>query len=116
LNFPFFIFRCNTNNISDFDDDGFRDESPQMLEHCINNNNNANIHCTSANNASSIKQLRPNSQGLLEIAVKTVRLMRRNQELQAKLTQLQSETDAFISSVMLNPENETLRIQMEAKK
>jgi hypothetical protein len=82
--------------LADFDDDGFRDASPHP----------------------SPVPPKPvvNTRNLLEIAIKTVRLMRRNQELQAKLTELQTETDAFIASVMLNPENQTLRAQLATNK
>lgn len=51
--------------------------------------------------------------GLLEIAVRTVQLIQRNQQLQAKLSQLQAETRAFITSVMANPENRELRESIE---
>lgn len=57
-----------------------------------------------------------NNGGLIEIALRTVHLIQRNQLLQAKLAQLQAETQAFITSVMANPENRELREQIENKK
>lgn len=47
----------------------------------------------------------------MDIAIKTVKLMRRNQILQKKLSQLQSETQAFIQSVLDNPENQAIKEQ-----
>lgn len=55
-----------------------------------------------------------NTKGLFDIALKTVKLIRRNQELQMRLAQLQRETNAFIESVMANPENESLRNHIHA--
>lgn len=46
---------------------------------------------------------------LLEIAMKTVKLLQKNRSLQARLNQLQLETRQFVDSVMANPENCDLR-------
>lgn len=47
--------------------------------------------------------------GLFEIAMKTVKLLQKNRSLQARLEQLQVETQEFVESVMANPENAELR-------
>lgn len=47
--------------------------------------------------------------GLIEIAMKTVKLLQRNRTLQTRLEQLQAETRQFVDSVMSNPENAALR-------
>lgn len=52
---------------------------------------------------------RSQQRGLLEIALKTVKLLQRNRSLQARLDQLQLETRQFVDSVMANPENCDLR-------
>lgn len=54
-----------------------------------------------------------NSKTLVEIAMRTIKLIRRNQELQNKLYQLQQETNCFIKSVMANPENKVLHEREE---
>jgi hypothetical protein len=48
-------------------------------------------------------------EGLLDITVRTVNLVRRNQQLQNRLAALQAETRAFIRSVLDNPENQEIR-------
>lgn len=48
-------------------------------------------------------------EGLLDITVRTVNLVRRNQQLQNRLAALQAETRAFIRSVLSNPENQAIR-------
>lgn len=50
-------------------------------------------------------------EGLLDITVRTVNLVRRNQQLQNRLAALQAETRAFIRSVLDNPENQEIREQ-----
>ncbi|KAM7363002.1 clock interacting protein circadian isoform 1-T2 [Cochliomyia hominivorax] len=50
-----------------------------------------------------------NTDGLLSIAIKTIKLVKRNQLLQQRLTQLQLETSEFIQSVLANPENRHFR-------
>lgn len=52
---------------------------------------------------------RSQNRGLLEIAIKTVKLLQKNRTLQARLDQLQVETRQFVDSVMANPENCDLR-------
>lgn len=44
-------------------------------------------------------------QGLLDITIRTMALLRRNQQLQYRLSALQAETRAFVQSVLNNPEN-----------
>ncbi|XP_067637875.1 signal transducer and activator of transcription B [Eurosta solidaginis] len=53
-----------------------------------------------------------NTEGLLAIALKTIKLVKRNQILQQRLTQLQHETSEFIESVLRNPENQHFRDKM----
>ncbi|XP_069685386.1 uncharacterized protein Cipc [Periplaneta americana] len=48
-------------------------------------------------------------EGLLDITMRTVNLMRRNQQLQHRLAALQAETRAFVRSVLNNPENQAIR-------
>lgn len=42
---------------------------------------------------------------LVEIAIKTIDLLRRNQRLHERLERLQMETRHFVNDVMSNPEN-----------
>lgn len=44
-------------------------------------------------------------EGLLDITLRTMALLRRNQQLQYRLSALQAETRAFVQSVLSNPEN-----------
>lgn len=53
--------------------------------------------------------------GLLSIAIKTIKLVKRNQLLQQRLTQLQLETSEFIQSVLSNPENRHFRENIKQK-
>ncbi|KDR16750.1 hypothetical protein L798_09278 [Zootermopsis nevadensis] len=48
-------------------------------------------------------------ESLLDITVRTVNLIRRNQQLQHRLAALQAETRAFVRSVLNNPENRAIR-------
>ncbi|XP_031629098.1 uncharacterized protein LOC116344621 [Contarinia nasturtii] len=48
-------------------------------------------------------------QDLMEIAMKTIMLLRKNRSLHARLHQLKLETRAFVDDVMSNPENAKLR-------
>lgn len=82
--------------MSDYDDDGFKEDKtnlcyPSRVEFWPERN------CWEGSGN--------NTKGLLDIAIKTIKLIQRNQLLQAKLAQLQAETQAFITSVMANPEN-----------
>lgn len=47
--------------------------------------------------------------GLIEIAMKTIKLLQRNRTLQERLEELQAETRQFVDSVMSNPENAEFR-------
>ncbi|KAH8417262.1 hypothetical protein KR222_007259, partial [Zaprionus bogoriensis] len=49
------------------------------------------------------------NEGLLSIALKTIKLVQRNKLLQKRLAQLQLETSEFIASVLANPENRHFR-------
>lgn len=54
-------------------------------------------------------------EGLLSIALKTIKLVQRNKLLQKRLAQLQLETSEFIASVLANPENRHFREKIAAK-
>uniref|UniRef100_A0A1B0BP28 Uncharacterized protein n=1 Tax=Glossina palpalis gambiensis TaxID=67801 RepID=A0A1B0BP28_9MUSC len=56
-----------------------------------------------------------NTEGLLSIAIKTIKLVKRNQLLQQRLNQLQMETSEFIQSVLNNPENRHFREKIQQK-
>jgi len=56
-----------------------------------------------------------NSEGLLSIAIKTIKLVQRNKLLQKRLAQLQLETSEFIASVLANPENRQFREKISPK-
>ncbi|XP_017079795.2 DNA (cytosine-5)-methyltransferase 1 [Drosophila eugracilis] len=56
-----------------------------------------------------------NSEGLLSIAIKTIKLVQRNKLLQKRLAQLQLETSEFIASVLANPENRQFREKISTK-
>ncbi|XP_017129128.1 uncharacterized protein LOC108147241 [Drosophila elegans] len=55
------------------------------------------------------------SDGLLSIAIKTIKLVQRNKLLQKRLAQLQLETSEFIASVLANPENRQFREKIKPK-
>ncbi|XP_011194071.2 probable basic-leucine zipper transcription factor C [Zeugodacus cucurbitae] len=88
-----------------------------------NNNNNSNNHKrhygsdeeedTDSDTYSSMCEIKK-TEGLLSIALKTIKLVKRNQLLQRRLAQLQLETSEFIQSVMANPENQHIRNNMDS--
>lgn len=51
------------------------------------------------------------TKNLFEITIRTIKLIKRNQELHTKLSELQSDTKIFFESIMENPENQKLRNQ-----
>ncbi|XP_062562055.1 uncharacterized protein LOC134225742 [Armigeres subalbatus] len=105
--------RCTSLGISDFDDDGFREDgSISSMYSVFSSPRSYNPHHQLHHNHQNIPHHPNNTKGLFDIALKTVKLIRRNQELQMQLAQLQQETNAFIESVMANPENESLRNHM----
>ncbi|EDW05256.2 uncharacterized protein Dmoj_GI16026, partial [Drosophila mojavensis] len=61
------------------------------------------------------QQYHAHNQGLLSIAIKTIKLVQRNKLLQKRLAQLQLETSEFIASVLANPENRHFREKITAK-
>ncbi|XP_034487264.1 WD repeat-containing protein 48 homolog [Drosophila innubila] len=63
----------------------------------------------------SLQQYHTNSEGLLSIALKTLKLVQRNKLLQKRLAQLQLETSEFIASVLANPENRHFRDKATVK-
>ncbi|XP_055636476.1 uncharacterized protein LOC129775594 [Toxorhynchites rutilus septentrionalis] len=106
--------RCTSLRMSDFDDDGFREDNSVSSEYSVFSSSRPYqphhpLHC----NHQNVPHHPNNTRGLYDIALRTVKLIRRNQELQMRLVQLQQETNAFIDSVMANPENETLRSQYQ---
>ncbi|XP_035775295.1 putative protein TPRXL [Anopheles albimanus] len=104
--------RCNSYSMSDFDDDGFREDSSVSTAYAVlSASRSYQSHHPLHHHHQNVPHHPNNHKGLFDIALKTVRLIRRNQELQLRLSQLQEETNAFIESVMANPENETLRSQ-----
>jgi hypothetical protein len=50
---------------------------------------------------------------LFDLTISTVQLVRKNQELQMKIFELQSDTRKFIDSIMTNPENHLLKRHLE---
>lgn len=75
----------------------------------IHNQRQKTIGYTVNSNCNSNRKTPHTTRGLLDIAVRTIKLIRRNQELQQRLMELQQETQTFIDSVMANPENQSLR-------
>lgn len=107
--------RCTSFSISDFDDDGFREDgSVSSMYSVFSSSRSYQPHHPLHHNHQNVPHHPNNTKGLFDIALKTVKLIRRNQELQMRLAQLQEETNAFIESVMSNPENETLRNRFQA--
>lgn len=107
--------RCTSFSISDFDDDGFREDgSVSSMYSVFSSSRSYQPHHPLHHNHQNVPHHPNNTKGLFDIALKTVKLIRRNQELQMRLAQLQEETNAFIESVMSNPENETLRNRFQS--
>nr|XP_029732978.1 uncharacterized protein LOC109433369 [Aedes albopictus]XP_029732982.1 uncharacterized protein LOC109433369 [Aedes albopictus] len=107
--------RCTSLGISDFDDDGFREDgSVSSMYSVFSSPRPYHLHHQLHHNQPNVPHHPNNTKGLFDIALKTVKLIRRNQELQMRLAQLQRETNAFIESVMANPENESLRNHIHA--
>ncbi|KAH8312130.1 hypothetical protein KR044_009517 [Drosophila immigrans] len=61
------------------------------------------------------QQYHSHNEGLLSIALKTIKLVQRNKLLQKRLAQLQLETSEFIASVLANPENRHFRDKVTVK-
>ncbi|XP_055847610.1 uncharacterized protein LOC129913123 [Episyrphus balteatus] len=61
-----------------------------------------------------MQQETKHTKGLFEIAIKMIKLVHRNQLLQRRLSQLQTETSQFIQSVLANPENQAFRDKVQA--
>lgn len=106
--------RCTSLTISDFDDDGFREDGSMSSVYTVLSSPRSYLpHHQLHHNHQNVPHHPHNTKGLFDIALKTVKLIRRNQELQMRLAQLQEETKAFIESVMANPENESLRNRIQ---
>ena len=53
------------------------------------------------------------TKNLFDITLRTIKLIKINQELHIKLSELQSDTKVFFESIMENPENQKLRNQLK---
>lgn len=137
-----FCCRCANSSISsDYDDDGFQDNSSQHSTNGSRRNSGVCQHeCSQYNkrhvvNISKLDKLLSTSQYdaiinkikattdtisnsdtkyLIDFTVKTITLFKKNKELQMKLLELQSDTRSFIDSVIKNPENQQLKNQLES--
>jgi len=98
--------RCNSTNTSDYDDNDSFPNSPPY-PHLVRHHNHYRHQKNCRTN--QYYQNANNTRGLIEIAMRTIKLIRRNQELQKRLSDLQRETNCFIETVMANPENKNLR-------
>ncbi|CAO1406417.1 unnamed protein product [Diamesa tonsa] len=135
-----FPCRCaNSSIISDYDDDGFQENSSHQSTNGSRRNSGVCQHDCHYNkrhfvNISKLDKLLSTSQYdaiinkikattdtisnsdtkyLIDITVKTITLFKKNKELQMKLSELQSDTRNFIDSVIKNPENQLLKNQLE---
>lgn len=63
--------------------------------------------------SSTMKISNGNTRQLFDIAMSTFRLVKKNQEFQLKLRELQMDTKNFIDSVMENPENQSIKEQLK---
>lgn len=54
-----------------------------------------------------------NTKHLFDIAISTFKLVKKNQEFQLKLRELQTDTKNFITSIMENPENQSIKDQFK---
>lgn len=101
-------FRCNSLHTSDYDDEDCDSQDDSAMSPNSVLSIPAYKHCRRYNRCRA-KHPNGNSKTLVEIAMRTIKLIQRNQELQNKLHQLQQETSCFIRSVMSNPENKVLQ-------
>ena len=53
------------------------------------------------------------TRNLFDIALTTFKLVKRNQEIQMRIRELQMETKSFVDSVMENPENRWIKEQLK---
>jgi guanylate kinase len=59
------------------------------------------------------KNSNANTRLLLEIAISTFSLAKKNREIQERLKELKTDTKKLIESVLENPENESVRDQLQ---
>lgn len=111
LIFCFFSLRCHNLNTSDYEDEEEEEDTNDSTS-----NSSRNFNQTNKNHLPNQHKLHHqcrinhrNHPGLIDIAKRTIMLIRRNQELQNRLHELQRETKDFIETVMSNPENKNLR-------
>ncbi|KAG5682515.1 hypothetical protein PVAND_011864 [Polypedilum vanderplanki] len=62
---------------------------------------------------SKLSNSNTNTKCLLNIAIATLKLIKKNQEFQIKLTELQSDTTNLLNSVLENPENHSIKEQLK---
>jgi uncharacterized membrane protein YpjA len=62
---------------------------------------------------STMKISNANTRHLFDIAMTTFKLIKKNQEFQIKLRELQMDTKNFIDSIMENPENQSIKEQLK---
>lgn len=62
---------------------------------------------------STMKISNANTRQLFDMAVSTFKLIKKNQEFQIKLRELQMDTKNFIDSIMENPENQLIKEQLK---
>lgn len=99
------------------------DESHQMI---TREGDSPGLPCSDSGSTSSSKSWSTNCtedrllmlrqrENLLKITMSTMDLLRRNQQLQIRLSALQAETRAFVKSVLNNAENQKEIKQMDIK-
>lgn len=86
-----------------------RGNHPLLRDKLLAKHQTDNSNRVDNNNRKPMASIRNSTDGLLSIAIKTIKLVKRNQLLQQRLTQLQLETSEFIQSVLANPENRHFR-------
>ncbi|XP_070500098.1 uncharacterized protein Cipc [Chironomus tepperi] len=62
---------------------------------------------------STMKICKPNTRHLFDVAMSTFKIIKKNQEFQIKLRELQMDTKNFIDSIMENPENQSIKEQLK---
>ncbi|KAL7038565.1 hypothetical protein ACKWTF_009607 [Chironomus riparius] len=62
---------------------------------------------------STMKISNANTRHLFDVAVSTFKLIKKNQEFQMRLRELQMETKNFVDSIMENPENQSIKEQLK---
>lgn len=63
--------------------------------------------------ASTTKISNSNTRHLLDIAIATFKLIKKNKEFQMKISELQSDTTNFLNSILENPENHLMKERLK---